>query len=85
VLDDLTTYPSQRGDPRVIAACRTPLLDALGLAEERPDLVFGYLLPTEAAWNSGVQGATCVVGAADGSELSGTLAGLGPEADLPAA
>jgi hypothetical protein len=85
VLDDLTAYPSQRGDPRVTAACRTPLLDALGLTQERQDLVFGYLLPTEAAWNDGAQGATCVVGAADGSELSGTLAGLGPDADLPLA
>jgi hypothetical protein len=85
VLDDLTAYPSQRGDPRVTAACRTPLLEALQLTQERQDLVFGYLLPTEAAWNSGAQGATCVVGAADGSELSGTLAGLGPDADLPLA
>jgi hypothetical protein len=85
VLDDLTAYPSQRGDPRVTAACRVPLLDALGLTEERQDLVFGYLLPTEAAWGAGAQGATCVVGAADGSELSGTLAGLGPDADLPLA
>ena len=85
VLDDFTAYPSQRGDPRVTAACRVPLLDALGLTEERQDLVFGYLLPTEAAWGAGAQGATCVVGAADGSELSGTLAGLGPDADLPLA
>jgi hypothetical protein len=85
VLDDLTAYPSQRGDPRVTAACRTPLLEALGLSQERQDLVFGYLLPTEAAWNGGAQGATCVVGAADGSELSDTLAGLGPDADLPLA
>ena len=85
VLDDLTAYPSQRGDPRVTAACRTPLLAALDLTQERQDLVFGYLLPTEAAWSAGTQGATCVVGAVDGSELNGTLAGLGPEADLPLA
>ncbi len=85
VLDDLTAYPAQRGDPRVTAACRVPLLEALGLTQERQDLVFGYLLPTEAAWSSGAQGATCVVGAADGSELSGTLASLGPDADLPLA
>ena len=35
LLDELTEYPLQKGDLKVTAACRTPLLDALGLTEER--------------------------------------------------
>jgi hypothetical protein len=85
VLDDVTEYPLQRGDLEVTAACRTPLLQALGLTEERTDLVFGYLLPTKEAWDAGSHGATCVVGAADGSPLTGSLAGIGPNATLPVA
>jgi hypothetical protein len=83
VLDQLTGYPLQKGDLKVTAACRTPLLDALGLTEERADLVFGYLLPTKEAWDGGSKGATCVVGTADGSPLKGSVAGIGPSAPLP--
>ena len=32
---------------------------------------------------AGSKGATCVVGAADGSTLQGSLAGIGPSAPLP--
>ena len=81
VLDSLTEYPTAEGrHRRSTAACRTPLLTALGLTEERTDLVFGYLLPTQEAWDAGSKGATCVVGAADGSSLRGTLADIGPSA-----
>jgi hypothetical protein len=83
LLDSLDQFPSQKGDIQVTAACRTPLLTALGLTEERADLVFGYLLPTQEAWDAGSKGATCVVGAADGSTLKGTLVGIGPSAPLP--
>jgi Septum formation len=83
LLDSLTQFPTQKGDIQVTAACRTPLLAALGLTEERTDLVFGYLLPTQEAWDAGSKGATCVVGAADGSTMRGTLAGIGPSAPLP--
>lgn len=83
VLDQLSKYPLQKGDLKVTAACRPPLLDALGLTEERLDLVFGYLLPTKEAWDGGSQGATCVVGTADGSPLKGSVAGIGPTAPLP--
>ena len=80
LLDSLNQFPTQKGDIQVTAACRTPLLTALGLTEERTDLVFGYLLPTQEAWDAGSKGATCVVGAADGSSLRGTLADIGPSA-----
>jgi hypothetical protein len=83
VLGDTQEYPAQRGDLKVTAACRTPLLTALGLSEERADLLFGYLLPTEADWQSGTHAATCVVGAKDRSTLKGTLADIGPKAPLP--
>lgn len=82
-LDSLDQFPTQKGDIQVTAACRTPLLTALGLTEERTDLVFGYLLPTQEAWDAGSKDATCVVGAADGSTLQGSLAGIGPSAPLP--
>jgi hypothetical protein len=82
-LSALQQLPNQKGDIQVMAACRTPLLSALGLTEERADLVFGYLLPTQEAWDAGSRGATCVVGATDGSALAGTLAGIGPSAKLP--
>lgn len=85
LLDQLTEYPLQKGDLKVTAACRTPLIDALGLTEERADLIFGYILPSKEAWDSGSQGATCVVGTADGSPLRGSLAGIGPTAALPLA
>ena len=85
LLDSLSQFPTQKGDIQVTAACRTPLLTALGLTEERTDLVFGYLLPTQEAWDAGSKGATCVVGAADGSSLRGTLADIGPSAPLPEA
>ncbi len=83
LLDSLNQFPTQKGDIQVTAACRTPLLTALGLTEERTDLVFGYLLPTQEAWDAGSKGATCVVGVADGSSLRGTLADIGPSAPLP--
>jgi hypothetical protein len=85
VLDQLTEFPLQKGDLKVTAGCRTPLLEALGLTEERRDLVFGYLLPPKEAWDAGSQVATCVVGAVDGSPLTGSLAGIGPTAALPLA
>jgi hypothetical protein len=84
-LGNLVDYPAQRGDLRVTAACRTPLLEALGLTEERADLAFGYLLPSEDEWNSGLHGATCVVGTADSESLNGTLADIGPTKALPLA
>jgi hypothetical protein len=83
LLDSLSQFPTQKGDLQVTAACRTPLLTALGLTEERTDLVFGYLLPTQEAWDAGNRLATCVVGVADGSSLQGTLADIGPSAPLP--
>lgn len=84
-LDQLTSFPLQRGDLEVTAACRTPLLEALGLTEERADLTFGYVLPNREDWDRGAKGAICVAGAADGSELTGTLAGLGSSSQLPRA
>ena len=54
-LPDLADYPAQRDDLRVTAACRIPLLTALGLTEERTDLAFGYLLPSKEQWDEGLQ------------------------------
>jgi Septum formation len=84
-LSDLTAYPAQRDDLHVTAACRMPLLTALGLTEERPDLAFGYLLPSQEEWDAGVHGATCVVGTKDSATLDDTLAGIGPSKPLPIA
>jgi hypothetical protein len=84
-LPDLTAYPAQRGDLHVTAACRAPLLAALGLTEERPDLAFGYLLPPQEDWDAGLHGATCVVGTKDSATLNDTLAGIGPSKPLPIA
>jgi hypothetical protein len=84
-LPDLVDYPAQRDDLRVTAACRTPLLAALGLTEERADLAFGYLLPSQDEWDAGLHGATCVVGTTDSESLSGTLADIGPTKALPVA
>ena len=83
LLETVNQFPTQKGDIQVTAACRGPLLTALGLTEERTDLVFGYLLPTQEAWDAGSKGATCVVGAADDSNLRGTLADIGPSVPLP--
>jgi hypothetical protein len=84
-LPDLVDYPAQRDDLRVAAACRTPLLAALGLTEERADLAFGYVLPSQAQWNGGLHGATCVVGTTDSEQLNGSLADIGPTKALPLA
>jgi Septum formation len=84
-LPDLSDYPAQRGDLHVAAACRPPLLTALGLTEERPDLAFGYLLPSQEEWDAGLHGATCVVGTKDSATLDDTLAGIGPTKPLPIA
>jgi hypothetical protein len=84
-LPDLVDYPAPRDDLRVAAACRTPLLAALALTEERADLAFGYLLPSVDQWNAGLHGATCVVGTRDSESLNGTLANIGPTKALPLA
>lgn len=84
-LPDATSYPAQRNDVRVTAACRTPLLEALGLSEERADLAFGYVLPPQDVWDAGLQTATCVAGAANNAPLDNTLYHLGPTKPLPLA
>jgi hypothetical protein len=84
-LPDLTEYPAQRGDIKVSAACRTPLLAALGLSEERADIAFGYVLPSQDVWDAGFQTATCIAGAANNAALGNTLYRIGPTKPLPLA
>ncbi len=84
-LPDVTEYPAPRNDVAVTAACRAPLLAALGLTGERTDLAFGYVLPSQDVWDAGLQTATCVAGAADNAALDDTLYRIGPTKPLPLA
>jgi hypothetical protein len=75
------TYPSV-ADPALAERCRAPVAQELAISS-RSDLSFSVALPTQEAWQAGVQVIYCVVGAAGGEALVGTLAGIGDAAPLP--
>ncbi len=75
------TYPSI-ADPALAERCRAPVAAELAISS-RSDLSFSVAIPTQAAWQAGVQVIYCVVGAAGGEPLVGTLSGIGDAAPLP--
>jgi hypothetical protein len=75
------TYPTV-SDPALAERCRAPVAQELAISS-RSDLSFSVAIPTEEAWQDGVHVIYCVVGAAGGEPLVGTLAGIGDDAPLP--
>jgi hypothetical protein len=77
------TYPTV-SDPALAERCRAPVAQELAITA-RDDLSFSVAIPTEQAWQAGLRVVYCVVGAAGGDPLVGTLAGIGDQAPLPVA
>jgi Septum formation len=77
------TYPTV-SDPALAERCRGPVAQELAITG-RDDLSFSVAIPTEQAWQAGLRVIYCVVGAAGGEPLVGTLAGIGDSAPLPIA
>jgi hypothetical protein len=77
------TYPTI-SDPALAERCRAPVAQELAITG-RDDLSFSVAIPTEQAWQAGLRVVYCVVGAAGGDPLVGTLAGIGDTAPLPVA
>jgi Septum formation len=77
------TYPTV-SDPALAERCRAPVAQELAISS-RSDLSFSVAIPTQEAWQAGLRVIYCVVGAAGGEPLVGTLAGIGDTAPLPIA
>ena len=67
-------FPGQTAlEAFVVEKCSPALVGYIGIAEEQSSLTYSAYLPVEIGWKEGGRDIVCILGALDGSKLTGSM------------